>query len=236
MKNKNGYPLSIDKGSSYDIVGVDYKIKGDGQAPEQGMNKDFGTDLYLREDTLLIPGAIKAKIAGVGIHTEFPPDRFGMLISLRSSMALLPISLANHIGVVEGTYRGEIMLPLRNTLSSRRTGEIKSSSHVLEWVEKDKELIRTLATTLDTKHHDDTYNLLEAEFKLIGNDLGTLDQLQHSRRENLLPKGTILLRKGTRVAQAYLAPKYAINWQEVDELSDTERGTGGFGSTNNKEE
>jgi len=36
---------------------------------------------------------------------------------------------------------------------------------------------------------------------------------------------------GDRVAQAVVAPVIKANWDVVEELSDTERGAGGFGST-----
>lgn len=37
--------------------------------------------------------------------------------------------------------------------------------------------------------------------------------------------------RGMRIAQAVLAPVLRATWQEVDELPDTARGVGGFGST-----
>ena len=37
--------------------------------------------------------------------------------------------------------------------------------------------------------------------------------------------------RGTRIAQAVLAPVVRAAWQEVADLEDTARGTGGFGST-----
>ena len=37
--------------------------------------------------------------------------------------------------------------------------------------------------------------------------------------------------RGTRIAQAILAPVWQIEWSEAEELSDTVRGEGGFGST-----
>ncbi len=39
---------------------------------------------------------------------------------------------------------------------------------------------------------------------------------------------------GERIAQLVIAPYLAVEFSEVDELSDTERGSGGFGSTGNK--
>ncbi len=42
---------------------------------------------------------------------------------------------------------------------------------------------------------------------------------------------TLEVRHGDRIAQAMLVPVTAIELTEVNQLSDTERGTGGFGST-----
>lgn len=39
------------------------------------------------------------------------------------------------------------------------------------------------------------------------------------------------IRRGDRVAQLVLAPVVRIGWDEVEELDDTARGEGGFGST-----
>ncbi|MGM1048370.1 MAG: dUTP diphosphatase [Bacillota bacterium] len=45
------------------------------------------------------------------------------------------------------------------------------------------------------------------------------------------PEGTYLIRKGDRIAQGIIAPVTHTNFEEVDELEETERGAGGFGST-----
>lgn len=39
------------------------------------------------------------------------------------------------------------------------------------------------------------------------------------------------IRRGDRIAQLVVAPVSRVSWDEVPELSDTVRGTGGFGST-----
>ena len=48
---------------------------------------------------------------------------------------------------------------------------------------------------------------------------------------NSSPKTTISIDKGQRIAQAVLAQYERIEWVEVDQLDETERGAGGFGST-----
>lgn len=40
--------------------------------------------------------------------------------------------------------------------------------------------------------------------------------------------------KGERIAQIVIAPYLSVNYEEADELSETERGEGGFGSTGRK--
>ena len=39
------------------------------------------------------------------------------------------------------------------------------------------------------------------------------------------------IKKGDRIAQGFILPVAQVDFIEVDELSETERGTGGFGST-----
>jgi len=44
----------------------------------------------------------------------------------------------------------------------------------------------------------------------------------------------VKIEKGERIAQLVFAKFEQINWEETKELSETERGTGGFGSTGKK--
>ncbi|HDR5993019.1 TPA: deoxyuridine 5'-triphosphate nucleotidohydrolase, partial [Bacillus anthracis] len=50
-----------------------------------------------------------------------------------------------------------------------------------------------------------------------------------------IPKATNMqahvIEKGTRIAQGVIVPVITAHFEEVDELSDSERGSGGFGST-----
>lgn len=47
-------------------------------------------------------------------------------------------------------------------------------------------------------------------------------------------KETQTVEKGERIAQMVIAPYLAVSYEEADELSETERGEGGFGSTGRK--
>lgn len=51
------------------------------------------------------------------------------------------------------------------------------------------------------------------------------------RGDTMYPFGTYLIRKGDRIAQGVLAEVPRAVFEEVDELDETERGAGGFGST-----
>lgn len=48
---------------------------------------------------------------------------------------------------------------------------------------------------------------------------------------NTVRAGTYLIRKGDRIAQAFVLPVPAVEFIEVDTLDETERGDGGFGSS-----
>ena len=50
---------------------------------------------------------------------------------------------------------------------------------------------------------------------------------------NLDPKTPIEIRKGDRIAQLIIINAEEVDFAEVDELSETERGSGGFGSSGN---
>jgi dUTP pyrophosphatase len=43
-----------------------------------------------------------------------------------------------------------------------------------------------------------------------------------------------VIERGDRIAQAVLAPVIRASWEEVEDLSDTRRGQGGFGSTGSR--
>jgi len=49
-----------------------------------------------------------------------------------------------------------------------------------------------------------------------------------------LGKEKFVIENGDRIAQMVICPVVQANWDEVTELSDTERGSGGFGSTGSR--
>lgn len=53
----------------------------------------------------------------------------------------------------------------------------------------------------------------------------------HPTNYDYAQANTYLIRKGDRIAQGVIAPVAHATFEEVDELGETERGTGGFGSS-----
>lgn len=71
------------------------------------------------------------------------------------------------------------------------------------------------------------------------NGVGTIDADYRGEVGVILlntSKESFTIERGDRVAQGVVAQFEQVTWQEVDELSETERGTGGFGSTGQKGE
>ena len=126
---------------------------------------------------------------GTGLAFEVP-EGYVMLIFPRSSVSKYDLSLANAVGVLDSSYRGELKLRFKrnyrieNLPSEETNGKFTTTS--ILWGE-------------DTKNYRinacDWYNI------------------------------------GDRIGQIMILPYPIIEFEETDELSDTERGTGGFGST-----
>lgn len=63
-----------------------------------------------------------------------------------------------------------------------------------------------------------------------------IDGLDYRTDGEMYPNDTYLIRKGDRIAQGVITPVATAEFIEVDELSDTTRCEGGFGSTGVKDE
>ena len=120
-------------------------------------NGDAGLDLYILEDQCFIPG--ETKLIKLGISCE-PDDGKAYFLLPRSSISKTPLRLSNSIGLIDGGYRGEIMVICDN---------IKDFDYTVK--------------------------------------------------------------EGDRLFQLVAADSSPISYTLVDMLSDTTRGSGGFGST-----
>lgn len=117
---------------------------------------------------------------GTGLAIELPKGYVALLFP-RSSICKKDLSLANAVGVVEHTYRGEIFFKFKPTLVCYGDEEEDTDSEV----------------------YDDVY----------------------------IPESSQHYEIGDRIGQMVVIPHPKIVFEEVEELSETERGEGGFGST-----
>lgn len=132
-----------------------YKIK----ANHEG---DSGIDLYVPKTVVIPPTKTqdKAVFIKLGVACEVANGNTGYYLFARSSISKTPLILANSVGIIDNSYRGEIMAAVHNL--------------------SDKEYV------------------IEA---------------------------------GTRLFQLCAPTLEPISYTIVDELTETKRGTGGFGST-----
>jgi len=68
-------------------------------------------------------------------------------------------------------------------------------------------------------------------WRQLGIDGKTLLARDGNGQPTFYPDGPYLIRKGDRIAQGVIAPVYQADFEVVDELDETERGAGGFGSS-----
>lgn len=144
-------------GRKMDIKLANDKVK----APEYAHEGDAGLDLRVIED-IKIP-AHQTVMAHTGIHVAIPDGCVGLLFPRSGYATKLGLNLANSVGVIDSSYRGEVCAALHN--------------------------------------NSDVDIELEA---------------------------------GDRVAQLVVMPYVPCKLNIVEELDDTERGEGGFGSSGTK--
>ncbi len=147
------------------------KLHPNAVIPSYSATGDAGMDMV----------AISAEIAedgsyieyGTGIAIEIPAGYVGLLFA-RSSISKTSLILANHVGVVDSGYRGEIKFRFKDTKMTRTM----STGHVWKWF-----------------------------------------------------AGETAYEVGNKIGQLMILPYPQIELIDSDELSDTSRGEGGFGST-----
>jgi dUTP pyrophosphatase len=69
------------------------------------------------------------------------------------------------------------------------------------------------------------------EVKVILDNIGALDEDGFIRPSTFASGGAVLINKGDRIAQGVITPIVQAQLNVVSEISDTFRGTGGFGHT-----
>lgn len=129
------------------------RINKDAKIPHYAHHDDAGMDVYA------LTKEVKDKFIEYGTGLSFEvPEGYMMLVFPRGSLSNKDLIMANHVGVLDAGYRGELKMRFRKT-------------------------------------GDDVYEI------------------------------------GDKIGQIIVVPFPKVEFEEVEELSETNRGGGGFGST-----
>lgn len=152
-------------------------------------------------EDVLIEPGETAKVP-VGLAFELPTG-YELQIRPRSGITS-KTKLRVQFGTVDSGYRGEVAVTIDNIGQKVFIVEDGVSGYGEMYVTSREAYDRVLITA-------------------VGNE--------EVRPDEAYPRGTYLIRKGDRIAQGVIAPVATATFTEVDTLSETERGSGGFGST-----
>jgi dUTP pyrophosphatase len=170
--------------------------------PQYAREGDAGFDLVAVEDTVIEPG--ETKIVPTGIAVSLPPG-YEAQIRPRSGITV-KTKLRVQLGTIDSGYVGEIGVIVDNISQMKYNVEDSGEWH-------GDERIEDLRLDVDT---DYVVNTANAETTVV---------------RGYHPVGTYLIEKGTRIAQAVIAPVEQAVFTEVDDLGETARGNKGYGSS-----
>lgn len=140
-------------------------------------------------------------IYGTGLAVEIPKGYVGLIFP-RSSNRNTEAYMTNHVGVVDSGYRGEIHVCYKNRTATKITDAISD---------------------VVTDFYDYTTTIPD---ELAANNYVVEQILENNRNVIKRPYNV-----GDRIAQLIIIPYPHIEFEEVDELSDSDRGANGHGST-----
>ena len=202
-------------------IDVLYNLSKGGLAPTQGYELDYAYDVYANKGVLVPPLTFKSVRIHTGIRTAFDPEITGLMANLRSGIAAnTPLILSNGTGIIEGTYRGEIQILVRNTFIDNSLVDFVLT------VKGEKVPVSKLPKEV----LEEARRFYEEETALLGYE-GIDKTVQQIAYKTVVPRGTLYIQKNERVAQLSLSDKFSINWIEADTLPESVRMEGGLGSS-----
>jgi len=155
------------------------------EIPSKAHNTDTGYDIKMIDIEKIEGDTIFFK---TGVSLE-PPSGYYFEVYPRSSISKLPLSLANSVGIIDNSYRGEILIPVR-------------------------------------VHHSNVGFKTKRESYANG-----LVEIWGSRPQSMHSLARVILMKKPVMFQLVLRKKFNCDFILEEELDQTERGDGGFGST-----
>jgi len=190
-------------------------------APTQGYEGDFGTDIYASEGRLITHSSYKSVIIPTNLRVAFDPLEAGMKVVLRSGVAVkTPLIISNSPGVVEGTYRGQVGIIVRNTFADNQLVDFAFD------ISGNKVPLNQIPSPVKKEAR----RFFEEEMEFLGfSNAGEGNAAKISK--TLVPLGTVYVPKGARIAQIYFSHKITPTFTPVKELPESSRGANGYGSS-----
>jgi dUTP pyrophosphatase len=186
------------------------RLHKDAVIPRYAKPGDSGFDLVAVEDVIIAPG--ETQLVPTGLAFEIP-EGYELLVRPRSGVSLrTKLRVANPPGTIDAGFRGEVKVIIDNIAQPRYLFSIGCAQTTQEYATLDNEKVPT--------------EIVDTYVYTYGNN-------DHTEKVPLkVPVGTYLIRKGDRIAQGVIAPVIRATFEETDgDLTETERGAGGFGST-----
>lgn len=170
--------------------------------PTYAHDGDIGMDIYATSIEYDEQYDLYKYYTGLSVETS---EEYGILLFARSSNIKKDVYLPNSVGIVDSAiYRGEIMFMFKSRIS------LYERSNIIGL----KAFMKSLSSGLNAK---------EAEEKA--------EEAKHIIQEMTKALEFAPYEVGDRIGQMVIIPRTIINAIQVDKLSETIRGEGGFGSS-----
>ena len=164
------------------------RISEKAEIPTKGHPSDSGWDLTvigvdkIKGDTIFFKTGLQVR----------PPAGHYFEIYPRSSIAPLPLMLANSVGIIDENFSGELIVAIRVLHSEMGLSNERTS------------------------FPSGMINALDA------------------RPSSITEVANLILGKKPKIAQMILRKRLDTTFEEVEDLEETDRGSGGFGNTDSK--
>lgn len=193
----------------------------EGLKPTQGYKGDFCVDIYASEGRLIPPLSFKSIKVPTDFRLAFDPDEFGLKMNLRSGVsANTPIIMSNSTGIVEGNFRDQMRILVRNTFIDNSLVDFAFTS----------EAERIPVSEIPADVLANAREFFEAELSLLGYPPAD-DERGQEVFKSVVPRGTVYIAKHNRVAQIHFQEKVEPEFIYEDNLPDSNRGKRGLGSS-----
>ena len=152
---------------------------------------------------------------GLSFESDF---NIGDFIFVRSSNRKTDAYLCNHVGIVDSAiYRGEVMICMKNRDSLEMVTEVNAIRAFMDGLSIMSRIDENFTLKQVTENAFDLYKLTKEDY------------LTRARNLEFAP-----YKVGDKIAQMVCLKYPTVKLVEKNELSETERGDGGFGSTDKK--